>query len=113
MRGAGLGMRVAASAAMATSRSVSSRARSSKRSCETRMPLMLRTRSPRKSATWRINSSNNLPAALEVQVAAHREDALVAVLLHDVERGRAAKAPVRRAHPAIGEAAVMGKQNAQ
>src|SRR6185503_3155117 len=55
----------------------------------------------------------HLASALEVQVAPHGEDALVAVTLHEVHRGSAAEAPVRHADPAVREVEVVRKENAQ
>src|SRR3970040_1909844 len=112
MSGAGLGVRVAPSAAIATARSAASAERSSKRSCDTRMPLMLRTRSPSKAAILRISASK-LAAALEVEIAPHGEDALVTVALHQVQRRRAAEAPVGRDDPAVRKIAIVRKQDAQ
>src|SRR5439155_20269438 len=106
-------MRSAPSAAMATDWSAASPERSSNRRWETRMPLILRTRSPRKCVTSRTSSACNLAAALEVEIAPHGEKAFVTVPLHHVERSGAAEAAIRRQHPAVREIEVLRKQDAQ
>src|SRR5581483_2077045 len=126
-------MRSAPSAATATARSAGSSERSSNRSCETRIVWMLRTRSPWKSSTslisssymmgrrgfpssleegWRRRRRGGSPPPLEIQIPAHREQPLEA-LLHHLERRAVAEAAVGRAHPAVGEVAVVREEYSQ
>src|SRR5688572_12348694 len=80
------------------------------------MPLMLRARSAWKSAACVMRSGYNAPdrsvAALEVEMAAHGQDAFVTPL-HDLERRVGAEAPVGGRHPAIGEIRVVREDDAQ
>src|SRR5512142_2804452 len=136
-------MRAAASAAIATSQSAGSGDRSSNNCCDSRMPGMLRTRSSWKStfaatrsacnrrsvekrcalterpsalrASWPIRARGGPSrsfTALEVEVAAQRKQPLESVLEDHVD-GTTAEAAVRLRHPAIGEVAIVRKQDAQ
>src|SRR5690606_24304626 len=107
----------ASSTSCAISHSAGSLARSSKRSCDWRSETMLRARSRWTSASASLVNSDCMMKALvapgAVEVTAHHEQTCEAPFPYDFHRREVVEGFVAGGHPAVGQLAVLGKEQAQ